>query len=101
MENGFFLVICSSSMDRNWILDNGPFFMDGKGFNILKWKLNFNPNTKTINRVSLWLKFTGLPHEYKNTETLRRIGENLRIFRKAEEFIDPMDFSMVSRICID
>lgn len=72
IENGFFLVICATNMDRDWILDNGPFFMDGKGFSILKWKPNFNPNTKTINRVPIWITFLGLPQEYKNIETLKK-----------------------------
>ncbi|GLJ06455.1 hypothetical protein SUGI_0039610 [Cryptomeria japonica] len=101
LEYNFFLVICPSSHDRNWILDNDSFFMDGKGFNILKWKPNFNPKTKNNNWVPIWLKFPGLPHEYKDIETLRRIGESLGIFRKVEEFIYSVNFSMLSQICID
>ncbi|GLJ23091.1 hypothetical protein SUGI_0435920 [Cryptomeria japonica] len=101
LENDFFLFICPSIHDRNWILDNDPFFMDGKGFNILKWKTNFNPKTKIIIRVPIWLKLPGLPQEYKDIENLRRIGESVGIIRKAEEFIDSSNYSMILWICID
>ncbi|GLJ32587.1 hypothetical protein SUGI_0655700 [Cryptomeria japonica] len=75
--------------------------MDGKGFNIIKWKPNFNPEEEIISRVPIWLKLTGLPQEYKDIETLRRIGESLGVFKKVEEFIDSSNFSMISRICIE
>ncbi|GLJ30038.1 hypothetical protein SUGI_0593980 [Cryptomeria japonica] len=69
-------------------------------------------NIRFLNEHALFLKWGahghlfqrsehGLPHEYKDIETLRRIGETLGIFRKVEEFIDFVNFSMVSRICID
>ncbi|GLJ49823.1 hypothetical protein SUGI_1058440 [Cryptomeria japonica] len=101
LENGFFLVICPSAQDINWILDNNPFFMDEKGFNINKWKPNFNPKEEIISRVLIWLKLLGLPQEYKDIEILRRIGERLGVFKKVEEFFDSSNFSMILRICIE
>lgn len=75
--------------------------MEGKGFTILNWKPNFNPHEVSVNTVLIWLKFIGLPQEYKDLETLRQIGNKLGKFVMTEEAVDSFDFSMFSRLCIN
>ncbi|GLJ25554.1 hypothetical protein SUGI_0489350 [Cryptomeria japonica] len=100
-ENGFYLVIFPTTLDRDWILENGPFFVEGKGFIIISWKPNFNTHEELINIVLIWLKLPGLPQEYTDLETLRRIGNNLDEFVMREEVIDASDFIIFSRLCIN
>ncbi|GLJ11556.1 hypothetical protein SUGI_0171030 [Cryptomeria japonica] len=99
LGNGYYLVFCPSAQDRDWILDNGPFFIEGKGLNISVWSPKFNPFEATIEKTLIWIKLPGLPQEYKDVETLKQIGNHLGEFVKSEELVDPSYFSMISRLC--
>ncbi|GLJ51929.1 hypothetical protein SUGI_1103250 [Cryptomeria japonica] len=101
LGNGYYLVVCPSAQDRDWILDNGPFLIEGKGLNISLWSPNFNPFEATIEKTLIWIKLPGLPQEYKDVETLKQIGNHLGEFIKSKELVDPSDFSMISRLCVN
>ncbi|GLJ46559.1 hypothetical protein SUGI_0981160 [Cryptomeria japonica] len=75
--------------------------MEGKGFLFKPWKPNFNPLEEFSNIVPIWLKLPNLPQEYKDVETLRRIGNRLGEFVTAEEVVDKNNLSMFTRICIN
>ncbi|GLJ51657.1 hypothetical protein SUGI_1097740 [Cryptomeria japonica] len=94
-------IVISEPEQRDWILDNGPFFIEGKGLNISVWSPNFNPFEATIEKTLIWIKLRGLPQEYKDVETLKQIGNHLGEFVKSEELVDPLDFSMISRLCVN
>ncbi|XP_059067795.1 uncharacterized protein LOC131858538 [Cryptomeria japonica] len=101
LGNGYYQVVCPTAQDRVWILENGPFFLEGKGLNILVWKPNFNPCEALVEKTLIRIKLPGLPQEYKDLETLKQIGDNLGEFVMSEELVDPSDFSLVSRLCIN
>ncbi|GLJ51726.1 hypothetical protein SUGI_1099230 [Cryptomeria japonica] len=99
-RNGNYQVVCPTIQDRDWIIENGSFFLEGKGLNISVWKPNFNPCEALVKKVLIWIKLSGLSQEYKDTKTLKQIGDHLGDFVMTEEFVDPFDFSLVSRLCI-
>ncbi|GLJ10193.1 hypothetical protein SUGI_0123760 [Cryptomeria japonica] len=101
LGNGYYLVVCPSVQDRDWNLDNGPFFIEGKGLIMSAWSPNFNPYEATIEKTLIWIKLPGLPQEYKDADTLKQIGNHLGEFVKAEELVDPSDFNMIYRICVN
>lgn len=100
LPNGFYLVICLTARDKDWIFNSGPFLMGGKDFFLKDWTPNFNPKTKPIMEVPLWICLYNLSHEYWDEETLREIGNKLGTFVKEDEVILNKDFSMYARICI-
>ncbi|GLJ37348.1 hypothetical protein SUGI_0757790 [Cryptomeria japonica] len=100
LGNGYYLVVYPTAQDRDWIIENGPFFIEGKGLNISAWAPNFNPCEAIIEKTLIWIKLLGLPQEYKDAETLKQIG-NLGEYVMSEELVDPYDFSLISRLCIN
>ncbi|GLJ22780.1 hypothetical protein SUGI_0429110 [Cryptomeria japonica] len=101
LGNGYYQVVCPTVQDGDWIIENGSFFLEGKGLNISVWKPNFNPCEALVENVLIWVKISGLPQEYKDRETLKQIGDHLGDFVMTEEYVDPSDFSLVSRLCIN
>ncbi|GLJ16079.1 hypothetical protein SUGI_0267740 [Cryptomeria japonica] len=101
LGNGYYLVVCSITQDRDWIIENGPFFIKGKGLNISAWTPNFNPCEATIEKTLIWIKLLGLPQKYKDVEMLKQIGNHLGEYVMLEELVDPSDFSLISRLCIN
>lgn len=100
MPNKFFLVITKNSKDKQWILNNGPFFMGGRGLYIRDWKLNFNPIKSPQEEVPIWLRIYNLSREYWNEETFQMIGNKLGFYIKSNEAIEKKYFSTYARICI-
>ncbi|GLJ29557.1 hypothetical protein SUGI_0582960 [Cryptomeria japonica] len=101
LGNDYYLVVCPTTQDKDWILENGPFFIEGKGLNISTWTPNFNPSEASIEKTLIWIKLPGLPQEYKDSETLKQIGNHLGEFVMSEELVDPADYNMISRLCIN
>ncbi|GLJ18009.1 hypothetical protein SUGI_0317450 [Cryptomeria japonica] len=101
LGNGYYQVVCPTTQDRDWIIENGPFFLEGKGLTISTRKPNFNPYEALVDTVLIWIKLSGLPREYKDLETLKQIGCKLGEFVMAEEYVGSSDFTMVSRLCIN
>ncbi|GLJ36035.1 hypothetical protein SUGI_0723010, partial [Cryptomeria japonica] len=77
LPNAFYLVICSSTKDKEWIFNSGTFLMGSKGFFIKDWILNLTQKKESITEVSRWIRLYNLPHEYWDVETLRMIGNKL------------------------
>lgn len=64
MPNGFFLAIMEDNKNKNWVLNNGPFFMGGRGLYARDWEPNFNPLKAHLELVPIWLRLYNLPREY-------------------------------------
>ncbi|GLJ07311.1 hypothetical protein SUGI_0064110 [Cryptomeria japonica] len=101
LGNGYYQVVCPTVEDRDWIIENGPFFFEGKGLTISTWKPNFNPYEDLVDTVLIWIKLLGISQKYKDLETLKQIGRKLGEFMMAKEYVDSSYFSMVSRLCIN
>ncbi|XP_057852253.1 uncharacterized protein LOC131062575 [Cryptomeria japonica] len=100
MTNGFFLVIAKNNENKNWVFDNGPFFMGGKGLFIKDWKPNFNQLKAHLEEVPIWLRLYNLSREYWNEETFMNIDNKMGFYIKSDEAIEAKDFNMYVRICI-
>ncbi|GLJ46141.1 hypothetical protein SUGI_0972060 [Cryptomeria japonica] len=59
--NGYYLVICPTAQDRDWIIENDRFFIEGRGLNISAWTPNFNLCEASIEKTLIWIKLQGLP----------------------------------------
>ncbi|GLJ23801.1 hypothetical protein SUGI_0451630 [Cryptomeria japonica] len=101
LGNGYYLVVCPIAQDIDWILENDPFFIEGKGLNISTWTPNFNPCEASMEKTLIWIKLPSLPQEYKDSETLKQIGNHLGEFVMLEELVDPSNYNMISRLCIN
>ena len=63
-ENGFCMVTVDIAQDRDWIMNSGPYFMDGYGFYLKKWTMNFDPTKEVIKEIPIWIRLRNLPQEY-------------------------------------
>lgn len=100
LPNGFYLITCPTSKDKEWIFNSGPYMMGGKGFYLKDWTPNFNPKEEVITGTPMWIRMYNLPHEYQNMKTLQQIGNRLGTFVKVDEVIESKDYSMYARLCI-
>lgn len=99
LPNGFYLVICPCSKDKEWILNCVNFLWEVKGFT-KDWKPNFDPKKEEIDSILLWVRLYNLPHEYQDLETLKMIGDKLGVFLKADEALEAKEYNMYARVCI-
>ncbi|XP_059071437.1 uncharacterized protein LOC131866404 [Cryptomeria japonica] len=100
MSNGYYMVIGEDGKFKNWVLNDDPFFMGGRGMFIKEWEPNFDPLKASIEEIPIWLKLYNLLRKYWDLDTLQKIGNKLGVFINADEAIEEKDFSMYARICI-
>ncbi|KAK4278533.1 hypothetical protein QN277_016369 [Acacia crassicarpa] len=75
LNNGYFLVPFSSTDDRDYALQEGPWMIADHYLLVQRWRPNFNPwKADNQKRVAVWVRIPDLPHELYNVESIRRIG---------------------------
>ncbi|KAK4283752.1 hypothetical protein QN277_000672 [Acacia crassicarpa] len=75
LSNGYFLVLFSSTEDRDYALQEGPWMIADHYVLVQRWLPNFNPwKAEYQKRVPVWVRIPDLPHKLYNVESIRRIG---------------------------
>ncbi|KAI9124747.1 hypothetical protein K1719_004074 [Acacia pycnantha] len=102
LNNGYFLVSFSSTEDRDFALQEGPWMIVDHYLLVQRWRPNFNPwKADNQKRVAVWVRIPALPHELNNVESIRRIGNmigrTLKIDR-ATVFSEKCGFT---RVCVE
>ncbi|KAI9113048.1 hypothetical protein K1719_015980 [Acacia pycnantha] len=75
LNNGYFLVSFSSTGDRGYALQEGPWMIADHYLLVQRRRPNLNPwKADNQKRVAVWVRIPDLPHELYNVESIRRIG---------------------------
>lgn len=55
----FYYVFFENSMDLDWVIQNGPWFINGVYLPIKKWELDFQPENLEVDSAVVWVEFKG------------------------------------------
>ncbi|KAF9622692.1 hypothetical protein IFM89_032613 [Coptis chinensis] len=85
ISNGIFSISFSNKIDLQFVLQNGPWNVQGYIFSIHEWVPNLNIEEVKFHFVPCWVQAFGLPLEWqKNKEDLETIGNTLGFFKEAD-----------------
>ena len=66
IQNEFYMVIFPTHANKYFILDGGPYILDGNWIYLCDWHPNFDPHSKKVEDVLVWISLKNLPWKYKN-----------------------------------
>lgn len=84
LGKGFYNVSLQSSMERDTILSEGPWFINQFMILVQQWVPGFKPSEAVISKVPIWISLPELPIEFHRIEILRKIGDTIGTFLKAD-----------------
>ncbi|GKD59750.1 zinc knuckle CX2CX4HX4C containing protein, partial [Tanacetum coccineum] len=73
-DNGFYFLKFISEEGLNFVLENGPWLVNGKPFFAQKWEAGFCIDKPEPTRVPLWVKIMNVPLEAWNTHGINRLA---------------------------
>eukprot|EP00253_Pinus_taeda_P004365 PITA_04365 len=97
---GFFTAIFSNLEDKNWIFEEGPYFLNNAGLFMKFWEERYNPEKETMLDAPVWVRLFGLPDEFWDPEILEGIGNTIGSFVKAVEATKRGKYNAYARICV-
>jgi hypothetical protein len=77
LGNDYFLVTFTSKEDQYHAMMNGPWLIYDHYLTVREWTPNFNPSDDHIEKVAVWVRFSGLPIEYYDAKVLTFIGNRI------------------------
>jgi hypothetical protein len=79
---------------------DGPWFIYDHYLTVQEWKPNFNPVSDTIKEVSVWMRISGLPIEYYDSQILSFIGNNVGKTVKVDKNTLTQEMGKYARLCV-
>ncbi|GJW59910.1 gag-pol polyprotein [Tanacetum coccineum] len=73
-DSGFYFLKFISDEGLNFVLENGPWLVDGKPFFVQKWEAGLCMDKPEPTRVPLWVKIMNVPLEAWNTHGISRLA---------------------------
>ncbi|KAI9121670.1 hypothetical protein K1719_008703 [Acacia pycnantha] len=102
LNNGYFLVLFSSTEDRDFALQEGPWMIADRYLLVQHLRPNFNPwRADSQKRVAVWVRIPDLPHELYNVESIRRIGNMIGRTLKIDRTTAFSEKCGFARVCVE
>jgi hypothetical protein len=79
---------------------DGPWFIYDHYLTVQEWKPNFNPVSDTIKEVAVWMRISGLPIEYYDSQILRFIGNIVGKTVKVDKNTLTQERGKYARLCV-
>jgi hypothetical protein len=79
---------------------DGPWFIYDHYLTVQEWKPNFNPISDTIKEVAVWMRISGLPIEYYDSQILSFIGNNVGKTVKVDKNTLAQERGKYARLCV-
>lgn len=92
--------VAPSKADKEDILKNGPYLLEGKGIITKEWRPNFDPNKETTLSFLIWINLQNLPTEYWEEKVLAQIGNTIGDYVSSKMVLNKKDSSSHPRILI-
>jgi hypothetical protein len=77
LSHDYFLVHFTSKGDQYRALTEGPWMIYDHYLSVSKWSPDFNPAKNKIEKMAVWVRFSGLPIEYYDKKILNGIGNRI------------------------
>ncbi|PNY15775.1 hypothetical protein L195_g012478 [Trifolium pratense] len=99
--NDFFLVTFTSKEDHYRALIDGPWMIYDNYLVVREWSPNFHPSGEVIEKVAVWVRFSGLPIEYYDTKMLHFIGNRIGRTVKVDRTTQTQARGKYARLCVE
>jgi hypothetical protein len=100
LSNDYYLVAFTHEDDQYAALMDGPWFIYDHYLTVQEWKPNFNPVSDTIKEVAVWMRISGLPIEYYDSQILRFIGNIVGKTVKVDKNTLTQERGKYARLCV-
>jgi hypothetical protein len=100
LSNDYYLVAFTNEEDQYAALMDGPWFIYDHYLTVQEWKPNFNPISDTIKEVAVWMRISGLPIEYYDSQILSFIGNNVGKTVKVDKNTLTQERGKYARLCV-
>lgn len=100
-SSGWLLFKFSSSIDRDAVLNNGPFYIFGRPLLLKVMPDEFDFNDCEINKVPVWVQLPNLPLEYWNVRALSKIASKLGTPKQADKLTISRDRVSFARVLVE
>jgi hypothetical protein len=100
LSNDYYLVAFSHEDDQYSALMDGPWFIYDHYLTVKEWSPNFHPASDTIKEVAVWLRISGLPIEFYDSEILHYIGNKVDKTVKVDKNTLSHERAKYARFCV-
>jgi hypothetical protein len=101
LSNDYYLVTFSNKQDQEHALLEGPWLIYDHYLTVREWSPNFNPATDAIQKVAVWVRFSGLPIEYYDAKVLSFIGDRIGRTVKVDKNTLTRERGKYARLCVE
>lgn len=100
-SKGFFIVKFLSAIERDIVMQEGPWFWGSTGVFITPWFPGFDANTMVVLKMPVWVRLHNLPIHLWNQQVLTGIGNTIgRYIKMDTQRIEERIFTF-ARICVE
>ena len=99
--NDCYLVRFSSVLEYERALTEGPWIIADHYLAVSKWYPNFDPDSFTISKLTVWVHFPNLPMEYFDEAFLQRLGQEIGKPLKVDDTTLAATRGKYARICVE
>ena len=100
-DNGLYIFRFRDLVARDWVLENGPWYMAGRPIIIRFWKPGMEMLNVRITSLPIWVKFFNIPLEYWTVTSLGYIASAVGIPLHLDTLTENHSRLSFARICIE
>ena len=100
-DNGLYIFRFRDLVARDWVLENGPWYMAGRPIIIRLWKPGMDMLNVQITSLPIWVKFFNIPLEYWTVTSLGYIASVVGIPMHLDTLTENHSRLSFARICIE
>jgi hypothetical protein len=97
----YYLVTFTSAADQDTALTEGPWLIYDHYLTVREWSANFHPGSEAIEKVAVWVRFSGLPIEYYDARILTFIGNRIGTTVKVDRNTLSRERGKYARLCVE
>lgn len=101
LGNEWFLVTFSSRDDQKFALPEGPWLVYDHYLIVREWTPDFQPDKASIEKVAVWVHFSGLPIEYYDYSVLKAIGNRIGHTVRVDINTLKQERGKYARLCVE
>ncbi|XP_028089244.1 uncharacterized protein LOC114289679 [Camellia sinensis] len=100
LGNHYYLIKFHLESDLHKVLNDGPWFIGVNFLALQKWEPEFHTNRAIMSTTVIWARLQGLPIEYYDRSTLKRLGNLLGTLLKIDVHTENGNRGRFARLCI-
>lgn len=97
----FFIVKFDTVKDKDYVLNEGPWFWVNERLFMIPWFLGFDATTMVVSKMLAWVRIHNLPFHFWHQKVLEGIWNSLDKFLKVDAYRVSKGIFTFARICVE